>query len=290
MLKTTTYSLQPTDYGLQTTDYRLPPLTAPGVWGKQGAMVKDYYEILEVTRTAGPDEIKRAYRRLAFCHHPDKNPGDPDAGERFKEISEAYAVLMDPARKTSYDFARATGFSAPGFDFSRDELFKDLFANPRLSRIFTEMFAEFERAGFRADRPFFDTLFFGGRGVLLGGLLILGPLAAAWKDLMIGRPAGEGRPRDGVLFRIGRKMADILLGPPIRQDPGDLLYDLRVSPTDLSDGRMVEVHVETGRGREKLMVRVPPGTLPHSRLRVRGKGRFTGQGRGDLYLLVKVER
>jgi len=253
------------------------------------ATVKDYYEILEVTRTADSDEIKRAYRRLAFCHHPDKNPGDPAAEERFKEISEAYAVLMDPARKTSYDFARATGFSAPGFDFSRDEIFRDLFSNPRLSRIFTDLFAEFERAGYRTDRQFFDRVFFGGRGILLGGLLILGPLAAMWKEIMIGRPAVDNRPRNGLLHRVGRKMADLLLGPPIQRDPGDLLYHLHLSPKDLTLGRRVEVNVDTGRGQEKLMVTVPPNTLPNSRLRVRGKGRLTGEGRGDLYLLVKVE-
>ena len=59
-------------------------------------MKRDYYEILGVTRQADTDAIKKAYRKLALKYHPDRNPEDPDAEERFKEASEAYEVLRDP--------------------------------------------------------------------------------------------------------------------------------------------------------------------------------------------------
>ena len=65
--------------------------------------MKDYYAILGVPRDASPEEIKRAYRELAKKYHPDKNRGDPEAEERFKEINEAYAVLSDPQRRAEYD-------------------------------------------------------------------------------------------------------------------------------------------------------------------------------------------
>ena len=80
---------------------------------------RDYYEVLEVPRDADGETIKRAYRRLAMSFHPDRNPDDPEAGERFKEASEAYEVLRDPERRARYDrFGHAGVRSGAGaFDF-----------------------------------------------------------------------------------------------------------------------------------------------------------------------------
>src|SRR5687768_14406249 len=83
----------------------------------------DYYQLLGVARDAGPEEIKKAYRKLAVQHHPDKNDGSKESEERFKEITRAYEVLRDPDQRSVYDrfgeagLARGAG-GAQGFDFS----------------------------------------------------------------------------------------------------------------------------------------------------------------------------
>jgi molecular chaperone DnaJ len=90
---------------------------------------RDYYEVLGVTRTATEAEIKRAYRTLAVKHHPDKNPGDAAAEEKFKECAEAYAVLSDSQKRAQYDRFGHGGMGGAGFDpgFSNIEDIFDLF-------------------------------------------------------------------------------------------------------------------------------------------------------------------
>lgn len=85
------------------------------------ATPRDYYEILGVERSATDDELKKAYRKLALKHHPDRNQDDPDAGRRFKEAAEAYEVLGDPEKRRIYDQLghdglRGRGFQAGGID------------------------------------------------------------------------------------------------------------------------------------------------------------------------------
>ena len=108
---------------------------------------RDCYEVLGVERTAGPDEIKKAYRMLAIKHHPDKNPGDKSAEEKFKELGEAYDILSDPQKRALYDQhghaafdRRAGGFGAGGFHdpfeifrevFGGGGIFEDLFGGGR---------------------------------------------------------------------------------------------------------------------------------------------------------------
>ncbi|MBW1989724.1 MAG: DnaJ domain-containing protein [Deltaproteobacteria bacterium] len=246
--------------------------------------MKDYYHILEVKRTASAEEIKRSYRRLAFACHPDKNPGDLAAEERFKEVSEAYAVLMDPDKRRRYDIARAAGLSAD-HPFIQEDVLKDLFSDPRMSKMFSDMLADFERAGYRTDLQFFDRVFFGGRGFLYGGMLVLYPLASAWTQAFLAR-RGKGVK---MLAKLGSKVADVLLGPATKKQPGDLFYHLHLSPEQAAEGSRVEVTVDAGGKTERLKVSVPAGVKPGTRLRIRRRGKAAeGDERGDLYLLVKV--
>ena len=92
------------------------------------AVKRDYYEVLGVGREASPDDLKRAYRKIAMDSHPDRNPNDAVAAARFKEASEAYAVLSDPGRRRSYDMFghSAVGAGGPAVDFS-DMPFADIF-------------------------------------------------------------------------------------------------------------------------------------------------------------------
>lgn len=92
-------------------------------------MPRDYYQLLGVSRDAGDGELKKAYRQLAMQYHPDRNPGDKHAEERFKEVSEAYAVLSDPDKRAQYDRFGTVG-AMPGFgDTGFGTLFEDIFEN-----------------------------------------------------------------------------------------------------------------------------------------------------------------
>src|SRR5213593_2700196 len=98
-------------------------------------MKRDYYEVLGVSRNATDEEIKKAFRKLAHQHHPDKNPGNRKAEERFKELAEAYQVLSDTERRTMYDrFGHAAfehGAGPAGFDFGAgfEDIIGDLFGD-----------------------------------------------------------------------------------------------------------------------------------------------------------------
>ena len=91
---------------------------------------RDYYEVLEINKNATDDEIKKSYRRLAKKYHPDLNKGDKSAEEKFKEISEAYEILMDKNKKANYDKYGHSGvnsqFGREGFEWSNFTHFSDL--------------------------------------------------------------------------------------------------------------------------------------------------------------------
>ncbi|MDI6797372.1 MAG: DnaJ domain-containing protein [Desulfatibacillaceae bacterium] len=263
-----------------------------------------YYKILGVERTALPDEIKRAYRRLALEFHPDRNPGDPGAEDRFKQVAEAYAVLMDPVKRRQYDFAQAVGGKKAGFGYSQEEIFRDLFTNPHLNKIFNDLFAEFEKAGFRTDQNFYNRVFFGGRGALfVSGLFVLGTLSLAWKEA--NRAAGNTPPPvknrlkgNGWTAKLGRRalrwMLNALLPPePVapftpNHDPGlDCSMTVCITPREAIEGKALEISPPHDL-RVRIKVNVPPNARPNMRLRVPGFGRADGQSKGDLFVVVSI--
>ena len=100
---------------------------------------RDYYEVLGVSKTASADEIKSAYRKLAMKWHPDRNPNNPEAKEKFQEASEAYEVLSNPEKRQRYDQFGHQGvnFGPGGFDFGRDfSHFQDVDLNDILGVFF----------------------------------------------------------------------------------------------------------------------------------------------------------
>jgi len=270
--------------------------------------MKDYYKILEVDQDASDEQIKQSYRRLALKYHPDRNPGDSSAEEQFKEIAEAYGVLVDPAKRAEYDHWLRTGATeratGQGFGYSQEEIFQDLFRDPRFSRVFQDLFSEFEKAGFRFDQRFFDQVFFGGRGMFFGGIFIWGPFGTGRMRMRGPRQRSGVESQDrsqlqpfGLLKRLGQKIGRFLLGDQKALPNGtqkvtvrsqDLTYDLTLPSEDAQNGTWVTIAIDRGQGQERLKVKIPPGTRSGVRLRLKGKGRRRDGGSGDLYLTVNL--
>ncbi len=129
---------------------------------------RDYYKILDVERSANAEEIKKAYRKLALQHHPDRNPGDKKAEDHFKEATEAYQVLSDSQKRELYDrygheglsSAGGTGFSSGGFGDIFENIFEDFFGGrpgrrerpERGSDLRYELEIDFDEAAFGVDK------------------------------------------------------------------------------------------------------------------------------------------
>ncbi len=112
--------------------------------------MKDYYSILGVSRDATEDELKKAYRQLAIKFHPDRNQGDKEAEEKFKEINEAYSILSDPTKRAQYDqFGSVDENDLGGFGYSSS--FDDIFSN--ISSMFGDIFGDFGFEQKNSNRP-----------------------------------------------------------------------------------------------------------------------------------------
>ncbi|HEX7152566.1 MAG TPA: J domain-containing protein [Thermoanaerobaculia bacterium] len=279
---------------------------------------KDYYELLGVTKSASDDEIKKAYRNLAKKYHPDKNKGNKEAESKFKEISEAYAVLSDKDKRAQYDRLGREAFGPggqnpfAGFDFS------DIFGGGTAG-------GRGKRGGGRrttgAPVDFTDLFgdLFGGGGA--GGGFQQGPsrggdmqaeVSIDFRDAVLGTTA-EMRAngdrikvkippgtRDGATLRLrgkgspgghGGPAGDLNLLVRVRPHPfyqrdGDDIYiDLPITVGEAIRG--VEVEAPTIHG--PIRVRIPAGAQSGKKLRISGKGVAKKDGgTGDQYCRIQI--
>ncbi len=260
--------------------------------------MKNYYEILGVDRNCDEQELRKRYRKLAMKYHPDHNPDDPAAQERFKEIAEAYGVLSDAQKRKQYDRFLAYGGTdfrgTNGFSYSQQEIFRDLFNDPQFQQMFRSILDEFQKAGLRSNPTFVKKSFFDGKGgVFLGGLFLFGSLAGKVATAKIKEKLPEP---DSIMRSLGQKVGKFLGYGGTREElaseeveSGDLVYTLELTAEEMKFGKIVKIAVPGNKTGESLKVTIPPNSHVGQKLRLRGKGRLTKAGRGHLYLELALE-
>jgi molecular chaperone DnaJ len=250
----------------------------------------DYYEVLGVARDAGPDDLKKAFRKLAIQFHPDKNPGDPSAEDKFKQVNEAYAVLSDPDKRAHYDrFGNAPpaggGGPGPGGVYVNPEDLQDVFGD-----LFEELFGSwFRRSGTHHGRDIQTTVSLTLEQVASG---LEAPVQAR-RPRACPACAGSGaRPGtkpdrcptcDGLgQVRVRRGFLSLVQPCPHCFGRGTVVRD--PDPRCRGTG-LVEEEVT-------LTIRVPAGVEAGLKLRLEGEGEPGRQGgmNGDLYVEVRVEK
>ena len=278
---------------------------------------KDLYEVLGVARGASAEEVRKSYHRLARRYHPDVNPNDKQAEERFKEISFAYDILSDTQKRKLYDEFGAAGL-AKGFDSDQARAYRQWSEGTRRSP-FSQTFVEGDLGDLFSE-------LFGGRAARGGPFRAAGPMrgqdvegevTVEFMDAIRGgevrvrvaRPRGPGLPDEETTLKVriprgSDEGTRIRLanqgtpgtpgGPPgdlyltlhvrphryFRREGRDLLMDLPVSLPELVLGASVEVPTPDG----PVSMRIQPRSQSGTRLRLRGKGvpdRKT-EARGDL--------
>ncbi|MBI4549397.1 MAG: molecular chaperone DnaJ [Candidatus Omnitrophica bacterium] len=251
---------------------------------------RDYYEVLSVAKGAPAEEIKKSYRKLALKYHPDRNPGDKQAEEKFKEAAEAYAVLSDPEKRSQYD---QFGHSLGGRGFSGFEGFEGAFSD--FSDIFGDIFGDFFGGGrsSRSER--------GRRGSdLQYNVEITLEEAAAGKELSLNIPrqetceACQGSGAEPGTHKVS--CPECRGSGQIRISQGFFMFQ-RACPRCQGEGERIEkpCRVCRGSGRvektRKLNVKIPAGIETGSRLRISGEGEGGRRGgsAGDLYVGVVVK-
>ena len=212
----------------------------------------DYYETLGVAKTATGDEIKKAYRKLALKYHPDKNEGDKEAEEKFKKISEAYAVLSDPEKKQQYDTYGSADFHQR---YSQEDIFRNFDLNDILNQF------GFGGMGGRSRQS--SNPFMGGMG---GG-------NASFNSFFnqAGHGCGGGCGSQAVKGH-------------------DMTYQITVALTDVLDGGERTISLRKNGQTQQVTVKIPKGIEEGKKLRLKGKGGVSKNGGppGDLYLKVDI--
>jgi len=254
---------------------------------------RDYYEILSVERTATDGEIKSAYRKLALKYHPDRNPGDKQAEERFKECAEAYAILADPEKRAAYDRFGHAGVSsaagAGGFDPSVFTGFEDILGG--LGDIFG--FGDLLGGGRRRGGP--------QRGRdLRYDLEISFEESAQGSETTIQIPREENCDAckgSGAAPGTQAAVCNLCRGQGQVRTQQGFFTVARTCPQCRGTGKTITKPCTTCRGAgrvsadRKIKVRIPPGIATGQQLRLQGEGEagFAGGPSGSLYVVVHVQ-
>jgi curved DNA-binding protein len=219
-------------------------------------MADDYYKVLGVDRGASIDDIKKAYRKLALKHHPDRNPSDKKRSEeKFKEISEAYAVLTDPEKRKQYDEFGTDAFRQK---FTQEDIFRDFDINDILRGFgFGNLGGEYTRFGGSAGG--------GGR-----------------------RRAYSQRKVDPFAEMFGEQAYGRREAPSSKDQ--DIEYNLAITLEESVIGAEKKLSLKKGDMAEEVSVKIPAGISSGKKLRLAGKGLQGPYGgpAGDLYLNISV--
>ncbi len=239
---------------------------------------RDYYDVLGVQKGAGKDDIKTAYRKLALQYHPDRNK-DPGAAEKFKEISEAYAVLSDDDKRQEFDkFGRQGVYQ----HYSQEDLFR--------GADFDSIFRDLGIGGFGG---LFER-FFGGLGGGFGFEGVQGRAQLRGDDLAYDleisfEDALHGVSRDIEVGRLSRVQK-------VRRTGFAQFVQITVCPKCNGEGTIIDKPCKNCHGsgleraRKKLQVKIPPGADEGQSLRLRGEGNLAQGGRaGDLYVRIHLK-
>ncbi len=246
---------------------------------------KDYYEILGVPRTATTEEIKKAYRKLVFKYHPDRNPGDSKAEEKLKEINEAFAVLSDPEKRRKYDRYGHEGLGEEEFDFGINFGFSDIFQD-----IFNVFFG---------GNPFQTS------GPTRGQDLIY-DLEIEFEEAVLGTEKTIEIPYHIPCSECGGSGADPKTPPktcPTCNGRGSIriqhgFFELSKTCHQCGgSGKVIQKRCKTCKGKgfvEEVIpvdIHIPAGSYEGLKLRLRGKGDISPDGGppGDLYINISVK-
>ncbi len=279
--------------------------------------MKDYYKILGIDQSATKEEIRSAYKKLAFKYHPDRNLHDRKyAEDKFKEITEAYGVLMDSQKRQEYDRtrnlkdSRQRSFTGQnGFYYYQENIFRDMFNDEYANKIFKDLEKEFAKYGMQFDPHFFENLFFGKKGFFFGGVFFFGPHKSKKRYYSYNNILRENNPtnlnynfQDVLKYRkaksesfwekLGRKIKHLALDKKSCSQPEqrgeDLYYCLKISPEEALSGTEVKIAFNRGGKQEKLKVKIPAGIKSGTTLRLKGKGIAEKDVSGNLYIKVDI--
>ncbi len=249
---------------------------------------KDYYKILGVQKNATTEDIKKAYRELARKYHPDVNPGNKEAEEKFKDINEAYEVLSDPEKRRNYDLMGDSFFQPKseggfGYTYSGKSFFEDLFGD-----FFSDLFNFGTKSKEREDRGedieteiiiSFREAFEGAEKLI--NINIEKPCEIC-NETGLDRKNATPCPKCHGSGLMSDKKGSIFIQKTCDNCRGMGYINLKVCSACKGKG----VTYET----EKLLIKIPPGIENGKRLILRGKGKASKSGkRGDLYVSVYVE-